>query len=958
MKTKKISISRSTILLIFMFIVSIIIFARLLFLQVIKGDFYRSRADTGSVRTLIDPAPRGQILDRNGVVLADNIISYSIVYNKTPETELSFYPAIDKVMNIMIENQEKLKDDFMLKYDENNPKNPYSFMFTTSDEEAKKQQKLRFMLDNGVDEKVRKDFEDDLKGKSKDEVNKIINEKLLEYSPKDVYEYIRDNILNISYKSFFFDMCDLYKIDRDRSSEYFKEYFNIDANTENFKRIMGSYKNRYSSLSDDIEALINSLGLETKKFDKEKERAYVIVGAAMRLQMFSGYAPIVISNNIKEITSTVVNQTLSYMPGIDITTEPVRTYPFGTLASNIIGHLRSISSENSEDYKLKGYDVSKDYVGALGIESAFQDDLKGTVGGRIVKLNDEGRVVSGLGSISPYPGKNVQLTVDKDIQSVGEKALEQVMHRLQNHILFSDSNSGNATRGAAVMIDIKTGDILASVSLPGFDPNDFAAPGKLTIEKSNEYYAPNYQEFYNNFVRKMGISKSFDELFPINKKTGQREDFYDLMPKPFFNYATMTRTSPGSTFKPVTAVAALSEGIITPGTTIYDELRYSRYPGTQNQFKDWNSYSMGNVNVTRAIEVSNNYFFFRIGDLLQEQKGINKLAEYAWMFGLGSDPTKNEKNSTGIEIEEAYGQTYNDVSYRNLYMKEGFWPTICAQILKDNNINLAVTNEDSIEIKNLKNELMDEVSTQIKADAIETSEGKVYNLFMDLCKSLNIEEANFTNVYNNLIYTMGQKVQESRNPGNILNAAIGQGMSQYTPLQLAVYMATLANQGERKSVHVVKNILDSNNNVLESFTSETLSKLDIKPEDYAAILEGMKEVNYGEDGTVGEDVFDDFPIRIAGKTGSATFAEGIEDLIGRTSYAVYTGFAPADNPEVAFSVVIFDGGHGGVVAPVVLRMLEAYFKDELKAQGYTPKQHLKGYDQYDMDSFINELYSK
>lgn len=964
-KKKKASISRTTILLLIMFLVSSIIFARLLFLQVVNGDMYREKADTTYVRTLNESAPRGTILDRNGVVLASNQISYSVVYNQTAETKLVFYPTIDKVMDILLNNGEKLKDDFMIKYDDK--KDSYSFFFTTIDENAKKLQELRLKKDNGMEEKAIEDLSEEFKSrgevfkkKSNEEQTPLIDDKLLEYSAKDTYEYIRDKLLKISYESFFLKLCDLYKIDKNKSIEYFSKYFNYDATTENFERIMSKFKDSESPYSDDIKALVQTLGLKDKKFIKEKERAYVIIGSAMRLQLFSGFSPIVISNDISELTADIINQQISDMPGVDITTEPVRYYPFGTLASNIIGHLRSISAESSEDYDLRGYNVSKDYVGALGIESAFEEELRGDTGGSVVKLNANGRVVSTLGSMSPSPGETIQLTIDKDVQHVAEKSIEALMTRLQTQKIFEDANTGNATRGAAVMIDIETGEIIASASPTGFDPNDFAAPGKLTIEKNNYYFDDenntNTRKFYDDFVKRMRLNMSYDELFPI--VDGRRNDKYNLMPQPFINYATMYFNSPGSTFKPVTAIAGLSEGIITPQTLIHDNLIYSEYPGTENQFRDWNTYSFGDISVARAIEVSNNYFFFSVGDWLFKQRGPNKLAEYAWMFGLGADPTnKDSFNSTGIEIEEDFGQTYNDYSYRNLHIND-FMILIHRQILIDNNINLEETDEDVIEIKDIKNELNNEIKDQIINNTVEESKGRIYNLLGDLAIKQDIPDENLTYAYINLINRMYEKIEESKYPGNSLNASIGQGMSAYTPLQLAVYMATLANQGERKSAHFVKNILDSDDNIVKSFSGETLSKLDIDPGHYAAILQGLKQVNYGEDGTVNEGVLNDFPIKIAGKTGSATYAEGIEEKFGRTSYAVYAGFAPADNPKVAFSVVVFDGGHGGIVAPVVLRMLEAYFKDELKAQGYTPKHNLIGYDEIDMNSFIDEIYRK
>ncbi len=139
------------------------------------------------------------------------------------------------------------------------------------------------------------------------------------------------------------------------------------------------------------------------------------------------------------------------------------------------------------------------------------------------------------------------------------------------------SDTTNATRGAAVVIDVNTGDIIAMASRPGYDPNLFSVPGRLTSEQYNQYFSPNLEKFGRNYIEKRGITSLYpgksetdvlNILFPLDKSikgnTTIRQDVYDIYPKPFYNYATQSLIPPGSTFKPMTAIAGLESGAITP----------------------------------------------------------------------------------------------------------------------------------------------------------------------------------------------------------------------------------------------------------------------------------------------------------------------------------------------------------------------------------------------------------
>lgn len=203
---------------------------------------------------------------------------------------------------------------------------------------------------------------------------------------------------------------------------------------------------------------------------------------------------------------------------------------------------------------------------------------------------------------------------------------------------------------------------------------------------------------------------------------------------------------------------------------------------------------------------------------------------------------------------------------------------------------------------------------------------------------LKYSDNDIENITEAIFYSVRDARAEISTPVNVLNAAIGQGTNQFTPLQLASYLSTLLNGGTRYKAHIVDKITDSTGKVIEQTKPEVIEKSNFKQSTIDAIKEGMLLVTSGEEGTVNKSIFAGFPIQTAGKTGSATFSDKQADY-GRDAYAVYLGFAPYDNPEIAVSVVIFDGGSGGYSAPVARAIFEAYFKERLQKEypNYVPK---------------------
>lgn len=475
------------------------------------------------------------------------------------------------------------------------------------------------------------------------------------------------------------------------------------------------------------------------------------------------------------------------LPGVNIDTTTVREYNTA-YAAHLLGRVGLMNSDEWNNvYQALNYPYNAT-VGKEGVELAFESYLHGTPGKRNIETNDQGKVVSGddnwvvnqtTGEVqAPDPGDNVILTLDIKLQEAVERALATGIGGLK-----SEDTQG----GAAVVIDVRDGGVLAMASYPTFD---------LTT----------YTQNYNTLLAD-----------PLN---------------PLLNRATQEVYPPGSTFKMVTAIGALEEGIIEPDTEILDTGRYLYYDDYRPQcwiYRDSGGRSThGSENVSGAIKDSCNVFFFDVGRRL----GISLLEQYAAMFGLGEP--------TGIELYEATG-----------------W-----------------------------------------MDGPEYTESQ------------------------------GQTWYE----GNTLPAAIGQGNSRFTPLQLANYVATLANGGTHYSAHLLKEVKSNDfSQVVEQYEPTVLNQLDIDPENLAAVTEGMLRVT--TEGSA-KAYFADLGVQVAAKTGSAQVSSATE------SNALFVAFAPYENPEIALAIVVEKGGSGSTLANIAAEILEYYFSAGSGMETVTPENTL------------------
>jgi len=521
------------------------------------------------------------------------------------------------------------------------------------------------------------------------------------------------------------------------------------------------------------------------------------------------------------------------LPGVSISTEPQRVYPYGSLAGHILGFIGQITREELLERQGDNYRLN-DKIGKAGIERYLEYNkegdleygLRGKDGAEQVEVNAFNRKIRDLLTIPPAPGDTVELTIDLDLQRTLEEALDKV-------IAEEKKRNPKAGAGAAVVLDVKTGAILAMASKPDMDPNDFVNGGY--VKK---------QAYYN-----------------------------DAHLKPLFNRAVQGTYPPGSTFKPITALAALLSGAVKPQDTIYCSGRYLKPGGLDC----WQSH--GRVNLERALAVSCNTYFQWAG----EMAGIDMINKVAEQFGLGA-----ATGAAGI-LGEAKG----------ILPSPSWKREVNAAILK------RWLERREAEIEKKYAELISSASPSQKERFLKQKDQELRQL--------------------RTIYEITFNFETTWQPFDTYNTAIGQGANSFTILQLANYVATLANGGTRFRPFLVKRVISSDGQVKKEFQPEVVQKVDIPPEILEEVRKGMLMVTQSPEGTA-SFLFRDFPphIKVAAKTGTAQTGLAGDDK-SKDFYGLFIAFAPYDDPQIAFAGIVEYARHGGDSAGKVAQEVFAQY---------------------------------
>ena len=487
--------------------------------------------------------------------------------------------------------------------------------------------------------------------------------------------------------------------------------------------------------------------------------------------------PVLFELSEEQIARVAINQ--FRLPGVEVAAQLVRHYPLGEHFAHSVGYVGRINEKELKDLDPVAYSGTH-HIGKTGIERFYEDDLHGQVGYEEVETNARGRVLRVLKRTDPTPGKDIVLSLDVRLQEAAEAALA-------------------GRRGAIVAIQPQTGEVLAMVSQPSFDPNPF--------------------------VTGIGF-KAYADL-------------RDSIDRPLYNRVLRGLYPPGSTIKPMVAVAGLDAGVLTAQTRVFDPGFY-QLQGHSHKYRNWNRTGDGWVDMDLAIARSNDTYFYA----LAHKMGIDRLHDYMSRFGLGQ---------------------------------------------------------------------------RVSLDMFEETAG--------LMPSREWKRARY---------------RQAWYPGETLILGIGQGYMQTTPLQLAQATALMATRGKWIRPHLAKSIQG-----VTPVDPNPLPDIVLRdPKFWDNGRHGMEEVMHGARGTA-RKVGDTAVYRIAGKSGTAqvvAIKQGEKYDRSKVAerhrdHALFVAFAPADNPQIAVSVMVENGESGsGVAAPVVKQVIDAWLLDDngqLKAE-YAP----------------------
>lgn len=905
--------NRYTALFLIMIAVIGLIGRTLFNIQIVSGEEFQNKADAYSIKDINEPAPRGEILDRSGAVLASNLSSYDLIYNETKESSTQFYEIMTEFFKLLDKTGEELYDVFELKVE-----SEFSFDFNTSIQSAHDIREIRFKKDRNMDTWILKSGYGQMVGKSqvkdlsKEEADEM-NKMLLAVTPEETFHYL------VRYHGIY--------------------------------NILNLEKEEEKALLEKTDAEITDAIL--KEISLDDLRRYLLVRDQVRMKVFQSNKSVPLAKNISKQNAFVFMQKSNILAGINVQLSPTRVYPYGNLAAHVIGYMSNISEYNKDYYESMGYDINQDMIGVYGIESAYEQDLRGNKSVSTVKVDSQGRTISELFRLEGYPGSTIQLSLDKDLQYTAQQALNATLENLRTDFVdHMQGKSNNATRGAVVVLDVKTGKVLAMASNPDFDPNVFVMPGALTPEMYTDYFNPNLEEFGAELISRLPIpNKTVDDLFPINED-GTRNDYYDNYPKPFLNYATQGLSPVGSVFKPFTTLAGLENGVVDRSTIYEDTGVYQRPELGGYRASNNNELAYGLLDITDALKLSSNVFFLDMGYQLYNKAGADSIAKTAWKLGLGYDPKEGPSSTTGIEINEnIFGNVFNLESRKQIIGRAAYGDMV--SVLKGGKardgssfkpLDVSLKDSDSEKIRQIKLE-MDEGLRKYWADTPADDQRTIEEKFNEIREVLDYnlnyiidelpaeEQEGMADssyladqVAAVLVYDRGR---ELTTPVNVMNATIGQGDAELTLLQIANAAATLANGGTRYRTSLVERILDPEGNEVKSIEPEVLEELNIDPEHISLIHEGMLKVNMEEGGTAYR-YMGDFPIKTAGKTGTAQYKENnMANFVGRHQYGTYMTFAPYEDPEIAIAVIGYDSVYGSYMIPVARAIYEEYFEDRI-----------------------------
>ena len=803
-KVDRLSIIKNLILVAF-----VVILVKILYMTTFKYEHYTELAENKTYKQLLIKAPRGEIKDRYGRLLAGNKNLFTVqvsgdeIKRKDSNGKSMANDICLKLINLLEKNNEEYIDEFPI-YIQNGK---YYYTFDKNIREYKN--------NNNIPQEL------DAKESFYYLVDKLVSEGVLTQDDRKLEVSKLQKKLN---ENGYYPpiLVSKWLFTEEKNKQDWLESYGIKDSKITAKKAFNEIRNSKSYQID-------------KVLSDSDARKILVVRDLIKSQGYSQYNPITIATDISQKTISQLEESAIELPGVSVAVEPVRYYPNTTLASHILGHMGKMPSGQEDKYlnREEGKTYSKgDTVGISGIEKSYEEQLRGVDGYKKVQVDALGRITRELDVSEPKSGDTVYLSIDKDLQEDTENALKGVLEALRvggtykskyGNKTFS-SAAKNAASGAVIAIDAKNGDVLSMASYPNYNPNKFVN----------------------------GISyEDYQALQPKNKNDV-------LAANPQVNLATQGVFQPGSTFKMVTGMAAIDNGL-SPNYAIQDT-GVIRLGGPKSRpFADliWHKSrsNHGYTDLYKAIQESCNIYFYTIGSGKNYtggkdpsvKVGAKGIIEYAKKFGLDDYTGLNE------EIDERKG------SVPNMAAKLETTKTLLRDYLTKEMANDFTDISKSKNPKEYENRIEEIVSW---ADETKTV-GRVEA--MERLTKMKVKEDRVETLADSIVFSYLNFAKWST--ADTFNISIGQGENQYTPAQMARYVAAIGNGGNLVELSVVDRVISNDYNNVD-IDENKVEKIDFNnPEKLKDLIEGMKRVSTQGSG---KGIFGpNYPISVASKTGTA-----------------------------------------------------------------------------------------
>jgi penicillin-binding protein 2 len=502
-------------------------------------------------------------------------------------------------------------------------------------------------------------------------------------------------------------------------------------------------------------------------------------------------------------------------PGVQVVNTYLRSYPQGTLAAQLLGYVSEISPAQLKQLHRKGYQPG-DKIGQGGLEATYDSYLRGRPGLAQLRVDSLGRARSQLVvKRDPGPGESIQTTLDVKLQRVAQQAIIDGIDLAQRNHHWA------ANAGAIVAMNPNDGSVLAMASYPSYNPAVYT--GRVTTKRLAGWgLTPSTAEAHNY----PSLNRVISGLYPA-----------------------------GSTFKPITALAALQTHIISPSTVLECTGSYTVYKSDGTVAQVFHNVDPGvfqAMTLPTAIEASCDTWFYQVGDMFYKAPPSmgHPLQAWAARFGIG--------RKTGVDVGPE---------------SAGLLPT---------------------------------PEWRHRAFTAKTDPGN-------------------------------WQIDRLWKPGDSIQLAIGQKDLLVTPLQMARFYALLANGGKLVKPHLVEDVEEGGGGhtaprVVHRFTAPAPQSVGLDPSNLAVVQDGLYQATHGSEGT-STQVFGNYPVPIAGKTGTAQKIISMPGYTGEQDQSWWCGYGPANSagetPQIVVCALIENGGFGAeAAAPAALKVFQQYFKEQ------------------------------